>query len=1020
MGRIRINRNSFGTGVLSRRAQANSSSETYNYGLTLCRNMIVDALGGAYKRPGSRYVMELSSEKVKLLEFLYAPGKSCLVVFTDRDDHPESREEYEEGEHDVYFCKYSGEGNDLVITGLEYETHHELYYDDFKDLLYFQMDHVLYFYVKKRTGPYLGRGTFWSLEYPSIEKFEFEMKSGYKYVPEPKMPYTPTKLLKVTKGDSYTLETLNEDGSEDKSIFNNGDVGRKISYRFFKANGKGNVNGVYWPELKITKVEGGVATAELTTDSTKEEPNDSSIAIQDWFISAFGSDSSAGGRLGDPEALSMFQGRLYLGKKTYVFASKRSSWPFNFEMGANDDNAFTRMVTTGNMADILWMYPIEKLIIGTADGVYLIGNTAKYAEPITNMNFVATKIGSMGCSALRPVDAEGKIIFVGTDSRSVYELEIAQGGGYGISRINRLSEDLVRTGIIDCAWQQYPRKIYWCITNDGALVACSYDKEGGIRAWHDHVLGGKNAYVLQCATTKESDTDLLWMVVRRDIGNESKSYLEFLPTPFNPVEEDQFEQQYTDLGVLLQNKQEIRDIVNAESFFVDMSYDDTFTQSLTYIPLVEGHLMMLFRGPSGVIESLYDNPDLNYHELSQEGFFVTAYGGNYTISEKNKELMGRSWYLFRSNISVVNIENKANNHVFIELNVAGISNKINGAIVVLKGSGFEGIDNQGFKVSTPTAKGFLLSDISTGNPISIELEGKFQINEVQLYLGKGEAPGNIQCKDGHIEFAENVFDEKVDEAELHAARLSQIKGATRYNGNDYSLKLRYSSGTTNQYGLYHNIVDPKGIEFVANSYGYGVYDKLLDRGNGYAYFYFSRIEKSAIDHLIGQTVCYTVNGNFPYQKFFKLTDDMFERVNVEGEYRYYFNLAYSSASTDFGLPYTVELETTPLSGGSDFGSSEGSVGTQGEAILIMYASLGGQFGPYCPTSDEEAEIILEDMKYPWQDEVGKERQLETASIKVPVRNNKDPTLRKVYLKQDEPLSFNVLSIVQDVVVADGQ
>ncbi len=966
--------------------------------------MIVDALGGAYKRSGSRYVMRLPSERVKLLEFLYAPGKSCLVMFT---------------EVGIEFFKYNGKNHTLNRHTIKYGSGYELTYDDFKDLLWFHIDHVLYFYVKR--GAIQSSGKFWSIEAKQGEAFEFEMKAGYQYSPEPKAPYIPTKLLKITKGSPYTLETLNEDGSSDKTIFSDADVGRKISYRFFKADGKGNVNGVYWPELKITSVSDGVAKAELSAGSTKEEPSDDSIAVQDWFISAFGSESSSGGILGDPEALSMFQGRLYLGKKTYVLASKTGSWPFNFEMGSNDDNAFTRAIITGNMGNILWMYPIEKMIIGTADGVYLVGNTSQYAEAITNTTFVATKIGSMGCSDLAPIDAEGKIIFVGTDNRSVYELEIAQDGGYSISKINRLSEDLVRTGIVDSAWQQYPRKAYWCVTNDGALVCCSYDKEGGVRAWHDHVLGGRNAYVLQCASTKESDTDLLWMVVRRDIEEQAIAYLEFLPTPFNPVEEDQFEQQYTDLGVLLQNRQEIRDIVNADSFFVNMDYDGEFKQSFSYVPLSNGHLMILFRNTSGVIESLYDNPELNYHELSKDGFFITAYSGNYTISDKHKEAMSRAWYLFRSNISVVNVENKTNNHVFVALNVAGISNKIAGATVVLKGSGFKNIDKQAFTVGNPTAKGFLLADIRTGNPVSIELEGEFTLNDVQLYFGKCEAPINVQCKDGYIEFTENVFDESLDEATLHTARLSRIKGATRYNGNDYSLRLvnQFTTGRY-RYGLYYNVADAAGLEFVANSCGYGVYDKLLDSGNGYAYFYFSRVEKSAIEHLIGQTVCYTVNGNFPYQRFFKLTSDMFEKVNVSGEYLYYFNLEYPSASTDFGLPYTCELETTPLAGGSEFGSSEGSVGTQGEAVLIVYASLGGQFGPYCPSSDEEAELILEDMKYPWLDEVGKERQLETASIKVPVMNNKDPTLRKVYLRQEEPLSFNILSIVQDVVVADGQ
>lgn len=64
MARVRINRNSFSGGVFSKKAQANSNAEIYNYGLDICRNMIIDPLGGAYKRQGTRHVTELESDKM--------------------------------------------------------------------------------------------------------------------------------------------------------------------------------------------------------------------------------------------------------------------------------------------------------------------------------------------------------------------------------------------------------------------------------------------------------------------------------------------------------------------------------------------------------------------------------------------------------------------------------------------------------------------------------------------------------------------------------------------------------------------------------------------------------------------------------------------------------------------------------------------------------------------------------------------------------------------------------------------
>lgn len=459
-------------------------------------------------------------------------------------------------------------------TSIEYDEKDKLLYEDFSKMSYFQFENKLYFYIAKReNGPTSG---FWSIELDTESEFSFTILKGHKMVPGPKVPYSPSRLLKVTpKTENETkyfeIQTLTEEGLIDKNIFTSADEERKITFKYSKSASE-NRTDVYWPEVEIEKVSyGKVTKAVLTPGSTKETPNDE-INIREWFISAFDESTETGGRLGSPDTITMFQGRLYLGKNTYIFASKRSTWPLCFAMGANEDDGFVQRITSGNMGQILWMYPIEKMIIGTADGIYLVGNTAQYAEAITNYNFVATKIGSMGTNDIVPIDAEGNLIFVGTDNKSVYELSLTQDGGYVISRINGLSEDLMRSSIIDHAWQQYPRKIYWTVMNDGALLGCTYDKEGAIRAWHEHTIGGKNTFVLQCETTKEKDIDILWLIVRREIGEELTVSLEILPPPFNEVESEIFEQEYTDSGTRLQNKHIIRDIKNAESYFVSVSY----------------------------------------------------------------------------------------------------------------------------------------------------------------------------------------------------------------------------------------------------------------------------------------------------------------------------------------------------------------------------------------------------------------------------------------------------------------
>lgn len=1010
MARIRVNRNSFSGGVFSKKAQANSNAEIYNYGLDICNNMIIDPLGGAYKRQGSRFAADLISDRVRLIEFKYAPGQSCMVLFTDIQ---------------IRFFRYND--GDIQESYIKNEGDDRIYYEDFANMSYFQFENKLYYYIARREGgPAPG---FRYIERIAESDFDFDQYIGLRMSPSPKAPYTPSRLLRVIphqqEEDKYfELWTLTEEGAEDENIFTEDDVGRKISFKYTRSYAEDDAD-VYWPEVVIEEVSlGKVKRATLTPASVPVTP-DETITVREWFITAFDGGSEGSGRLGSPDTMTMFQGRLYLGKDTYVFASKRTSWPLCFAMGANEDDGLVQRITSGNMGQILWMYPIEKMIIGTADGIYLVGNTAQYAEAITNYNFVATKIGSMGTNSLTPVDAEGNIIFVGTDNKSVYELSLTQDGGYIISRINRLSEDLMKSSIIDHAWQQYPRKIYWTVMNDGALLGCTYDKEGAIRAWHEHTLGGKNTFVLQCETTKEKDIDILWLIVKREIGNKPIFTLEYLPPPFDGATDEVFEQQYTDCGTRIQLKKTIKDIHNSEAYRVNISYSedeiDTFGK---YIDIKGGKLAI------GFIEDtikLYINPALEYYSLDTTGFYVDAYGGNYTLSHEHDSSMMNAYFLFLCCIQVQDIKNIASSVydqlVYVNVNLPALFTEIKGIIITIKDSGFEVLDNQIFQVYQPSAAGFYLADVLSGEPVSLELLGALN-EDAQIYVGRAAVADAIQSGDPSIVLSENAFPgEDVDNAELHAARCVGIKGATKYNGSDFHLLLvdivtDLETGEKSYwYGLYYNDKNKDDLKFVAYTYGYGMYDTLLEN-NGSVYFYFDRVSRGLIEHLIGQTVVYTVNGNYVYNKPFVLDNNSFEADGFFYLGRDSAGKGLAAVTMDIGLPYTAELKPVPLSGGSLFGSSEGCVGTQKVIVLMIYTSLGGQYGPSEPDDVDGTNKLL-DIPYPWDDTVDSEKQLVTAAIKVPVWGNKDTTIRTVYVRSEEPLSFNILSIVQDVNVSDG-
>jgi hypothetical protein len=772
MARIRVNRNSFAAGVLSKKAQANSSAEMYNYGLDICRNMVIDPLGGAYKRQGTNYVTTIDSDKCRIIEFKFAPGKSCIVMFS---------------ESDITFFQYTVDK--IKISKVEYEQGDELKYEDFVKMPYFILENKLYFYIARReAGPKPG---FWSIEQEvpvtsTDPDFKFTVINGIRFIPGPKYPMVPTRLLVVKwdkENDKYVLKLKTEEGIEDISSFSEKDVGRKISFKLENPPTSDNA-GVYWPEVVINTVENGVITSATLTPASSDIKTDreDEFNVREWLISAFDGSDEYGGKLGNPDAMTLFQGRMYVGKDTYVFASKVDTSPLCFALGGNDEDGFVQRITSGNMGKILWMHPIEKLIVGTADGIYLIGNSAKYAEPITISTFVANKIGTMGSNNLQAINAQDNIVFVGPDNKSVYELTITQEGSYVISRINRLSEDLVKSTIIDHTWQQSPRKIYWCVTNDGALVGCTYDREGSIRAWHDHVLGGRNTYVLQCETTADEGFDVLWLLVKREILGKLIISLEYMPPPFDPVSEDIFKQMYTDSAVTISNKYQIKNIINSGVYYANIEYgEEEFGALENYIDTHRGDLIIVMNEDFGTI---YDNPKLNYFSFRNNGFLIDAYDSRFIIAEEHNELISNSYMMVKTVLQASEIKNESSEFitdaVFVKFattyNIGALFGKFNDAIILFKDTGYKDLDSKVFCPGDMVGSGFFLKD-RDGNKVSIKLEGNLNEKNI-LYFGTMRKPVISETNDPLVEFGENIFNEDVDDdnRKYRTCRMAEIKG----------------------------------------------------------------------------------------------------------------------------------------------------------------------------------------------------------------------------------------------------
>lgn len=232
----------------------------------------------------------------------------------------------------------------------------------------------------------------------------------------------------------------------------------------------------------------------------------------------------------------------------------------------------------------------------------------------------------------------------------------------------------------------------------------------------------------------------------------------------------------------------------------------------------------------------------------------------------------------------------------------------------------------------------------------------------------------IQLKD--YEFS----DEEINE-QPQKVYFNKINGTTQLNGKTFECI------PTGKHSM-RLVLDKESVK------NWSPFDTVDPSGN--AYFYFDEIE--GLDHLKGQTISVCYNGNSG-------TDVV---VPENGKIRAPRPVMYACA----GLPIYSKLKTTPFAGGSLIGSSVGAVGGQKTMWLHLYYSLAGQYG--------DSFKRLYNIPYPNMiTRYDKDQSLISGLVKCPMVSSGDVYNRCVVIEHNKPVSFNILSITQDIEVSDS-
>ncbi|MFU1927504.1 hypothetical protein ACLQ9J_04145 [Bordetella hinzii] len=256
----------------------------------------------------------------------------------------------------------------------------------------------------------------------------------------------------------------------------------------------------------------GVVRADL--DSDVESPAGA------WSLEQ----SVWGGSFGYPAAVTINQQRLVLGgtaRDPNGCWGSRTGLYFDFTLGDLDTDAFFYALD-GESNGIQHLASVRTLIALTLGTEWTLAGGVE--KPLTPTNVQAKDQSVYGTTDVRPVRIADELVFVQRAGTSVLAMSYnVATDSYRSPDLTTLSEHLLRSGVVDMAYQQKPMSILWCVCADGSLATMTIDRDEGVIAWTRQETDG--AFESVCVVPA-GDVDEVWVTVRRTVNGVTRRYVE--------------------------------------------------------------------------------------------------------------------------------------------------------------------------------------------------------------------------------------------------------------------------------------------------------------------------------------------------------------------------------------------------------------------------------------------------------------------------------------------------------------
>lgn len=596
---------SFTSGEIAPALRSRADLIKYATGLALCENFLIRAQGGAYSRPGYRFVGELDDmlKRGRLIPFSFNVEQTYILVFEDL-----KMRVIKDGAYvlkPVATITGITQANPAVVTTSAPHT--------FANGEKTAITGVVGMTEVNGTTPTIANVTASTFELQGVDSTSFGAyvsggSAQSNGIFELVTPYTEAQLSRLiftqsadvmtithpshdprnlsrTADDAWSLDVINYASTVTApgtltltavgDVLGGGDFDKTYTYvvTTIDANGIESLpspsNSITQKSLSVTfgvKIDWTDVAGADKYRIYKDPSNGTGVfgfigesknsVFEDFNIAPLTSDAPPEDRQpfagvdNKPATVTFYQQRQVFANTNNepqtIFTTQTNNFnSLRTSSPARDDDAVTLTIAAREVNEIRHLVSLNTLLALTSGGEWLV---SEGQDQVLTPSTVGVRAQSFnGVSFVPPVIVNSTALYIQEKGAKVRDLGYEfTSDKYTGTDLSLMSEHLFDGfEIEEMTYASEPYSIVWMVRNDGTLLGLTFQREHQVVGWHQHMTDGTFESV---ASISEDDRDAVYVIVKRTINGVTKRYVERLEKREEKDARDAF---YVDSGLTL-------------------------------------------------------------------------------------------------------------------------------------------------------------------------------------------------------------------------------------------------------------------------------------------------------------------------------------------------------------------------------------------------------------------------------------------------------------------------------------